>query len=188
MLSYEKSVFHPRVHTLLDLPVMSLLPTLRHHIWVPCGMTWVIFLSFNMLSIKSLFHYFCFILLAGDIHLPYNQILWCQRSCFLFLIFIVLLMQKPLSSNWHISLKIRMVLFGKRKLNVLVSFTAHWCLKWKNRIGWLLSSIAFQFYSVSHFTLADCVLTFLPWKGKSPNFSQYWKLFPQHLNRPIHRS
>lgn len=90
-------------------------------------------------------------------------------------------------SNWHISVKLRMVLFGKRKLNVLISVSAHWCLKWKNCIGWLLSSIAFQIYSVSNFTLADCVLTFLPWKGKSPHYSQYWKPFLQHLNRPIHR-
>ena len=80
-------------------------------------------------------------------------------------------------SNWHTSLKLRMVLFGKGKMNVLVRFTADWCLKWKNCIGWLLSSIAFRFYSVSHFTLADCVPTFLPWKGKSPHFSQYWKPF-----------
>lgn len=89
--------------------------------------------------------------------------------------------------NWHIPLKLRMALFGKRKLNVLISFTAHWCLKWKNCVGWLLSSIAFQFYSVSRFTLADCVLTFPPWKGKPPHFSQYWKPFLQHLTNPMHR-
>lgn len=78
---------------------MSLLPTLRVHSWAPYSMTWVIFLSVNMLSIKSLFHYFGFVLLAGNIHLPYNQILWCQRSCFLFAVFMDLLMQKSLSSE-----------------------------------------------------------------------------------------
>lgn len=98
----------------------------------------------------------------------------------------VLLMQKSLSSEaWAVS--------GTYHTNLewyflgCICFTARWCLKSKNCTGWWLSSIAFQSYSVSHFTVSDCVLAFLPWKGKSPHFSQYWKAFLQCVNRPIHR-
>lgn len=98
----------------------------------------------------------------------------------------VLLMQKSLSSEawavsgtYHTNLE-RYFLGG-------ICFTARWCLKSKNCTGWWLSSIAFQSYSVSHFTVSDCVLAFLPWKGKSPHFSQYWKAFLQCVNRPIYR-
>lgn len=99
-------------------------------------------------------------------------------------------MQKPLSSEAH---AVNGTSLSHLEWYFLVNAswmfssasTAHWCLKWKNCIGWLLSSIAFQFYSVSHFTLRDCVLTFLPWKGKSPHFSQHLKPILQHLNGPV---
>lgn len=84
-------------------------------------------------------------------------------------------------SKLHIPHKLRMVLLGTHLLHCSLM------LKIKNCTGWWLSSIAFQSYSVSHFTVADCVLQIVSWKGKSPHFSQYWKAFLQCVNRPIHR-
>lgn len=76
----------------------------------------------------------------------------------------------------HISLKFRMALFCKCTVNVLISF--HWSLMLKmkelHRMIVFLYCFSNFLFQISHL---EIVLSFLRWKGKSPHFSQYWKLF-----------
>lgn len=185
-MSYGKSVLHPQVHKVLDLSVMFSLSTFRDHSWVPYSIAWVIFLSANIPVNQILVSllWFCPFDRRHSSSLQSNFVV--AKVMFSFLGLHGLLMQKSLSSEargvsgtYHTNLEWDFL--------VRICFIAHRSLKSKNCTGWWLSSIAFQSYSVSHFTVADCALAFLPWNGKSPNFSQYWKAFLQRMNRPIHR-
>lgn len=183
---YEKSVLHPQVHKVLDLSVTSFISTFRDHGWVPYCIPQVIFLSANMPVNQILVSllWFCPFGRRHSSSLQSNFVV--PKGMFSFLglhgppYAKVPIKWGPRSGTYHTNLEWYFLVNAS-------CFTARWCLKSKNCTGWWLSSIAFQSYSVSHFTVADCALAFLPWKEKSPHFSQYWKAFLQHVNRPIHR-
>lgn len=167
----------------MDLSVNFSLSTFRDHSWVPYSIAGVIFLSVNIPVNQILVSllWFCPFGRRHSSSLQSNFVVPKVMFSFLGLHgppYAKVPMKWGPWSKWHISHKLRMV---------RICFTAHWSLKSKNCTGWWLSSIAFQSYSVSHFTVADCALAFLPWKGKSPHFSQYWKAFLQRVNRAIHR-
>lgn len=169
-MSYEKSVLHPQVHKVLDVSVTSFISTFRDHGWVPYCIPQVIFLSANMpvnqilvsllwfcpfgrrhsSSLQSNFvvpkGMFSFLGLHGP---PYAKvpIKWGPRS------------------KWHISHKLRMVLFGKRKL-------LHCSLMLKIKELHRMMALLYCFSILLCITFHSCRLCpcFSSLEGKIPSF------------------
>lgn len=168
-MSYEKSFLHPQVHKVLNVPVMFSLSTFRDHSWVPYSTAWVIFLSVNIPVNQILVSllWFCPFGRRHSSSLQSNFVVPKVMFSFLGLHgppYAKVPIKWGLGSKWHISHKLRMVLFGMHLLHCSLMLK----IKELHRMMALLYCFSILFCITFHsFRLCPC---FSSLEGKIPSF------------------